>query len=83
MVYGTEPDYSTLERDAWHRGDTYLADVYARALEAETLEAAQSEAQYKLDRIEAIITEANWRTGKKAELREMGDRIYQELKGDA
>lgn len=73
MIYGTEPDYAALERAAWQRGDAFQAEVYQRALEA----------QYKLEQIDALITAANWRTGKKAELRELGDAIYNVLRDTA
>ena len=36
-------------------------------------------AEYVLENIEAMICEANWKTGKKAELRELIEKITQEV----
>ena len=79
MIYGTELDYAQLERDAWQRGDHSQADAYARALEASELETEKDEAVYKVERIQELITQANWRTGKKAELRELVEQIRDEV----
>ncbi len=74
-----ETDYATAEREAWQRGDMAQAAAFAMALDAEE---AQAETEQLRDIVEGIrerITEANWRTGKKAELRELVEAIIAEL----
>ncbi len=74
-----EVDFETAERNAWQRGDVAQAAAFAAAADAQM---AQSEAEQLRDIVDGIhkrITEANWRTGKKAELRELVEAIIAEL----
>ena len=79
MIYGTEPDYVTLERNAWQRGDYEAADLLALALDAGETQAEADRLQSIVAGIHERITEANWRTGKKAELRDLVESIVNEL----
>lgn len=75
----TDTDYATLERNAYQRGDMALATACAAAMDAES---AADEAGRLRDVVEGIrerITEANWRTGKKAELRKLIEAVINEL----
>lgn len=70
MIYGTL-DLKTEERNAWQRGDYRMAEVLALAIDAQ----ADAGARNALDAIHDEITTANWRTGTKAELRALIERI--------
>ena len=82
MKYTDSPAYCELEREAYTRGDTLTAELAAAAMDGEAAQAKADELDYKLERIEALITGANWRTGKKAELRDLIEAIAQEVKPD-
>lgn len=78
MTYD-QSDLATLERTAFQRGDTVLAEVAGYALD---LSAADDRAEALSDVVEGIqarIAEANYRTGKKSELRALIDAIISEL----
>ena len=79
MIYDTERDYATLERNAWQRGDYEQAAAFAALLEQEETLTENEHLQGIVDGIQERITEANWRTGKKAELRELIESIVNEL----
>ena len=78
MLY-TDRDLATEERNAWQRGDYAAAELLALAIDLEPDALRADELQSKLDNIRERITEANWRTGKKAELRELVEQIIAEL----
>lgn len=63
------------EREAFMQGDHAKAELLAIAMEQEAMEETLWSAQASLDGIQAAITEANWRTGKKTELRELIEEI--------
>ena len=79
MIYGTEPDYVTLERNAWQRGDYEQAQAFALLMEQEETLTENDRLQGIVAGIHERITEANWRTGKKAELRDLVESIVNEL----
>ena len=79
MIYGTEKDYATLERNAWQRGDYQQAEVFAELLDVEQTQSEVDRLQDIVEGIRERITEANWRTGKKAKLRELVESIINEL----
>ena len=74
MIYGTE-NYAERERAAWQAGDHERAELLGLAGE---LDAALDKANL-LDAIHDRIIEANWRTGKKAELRELIEQILADI----
>ena len=78
MIYG-ERDLATEERNAWQAGDYQRAQALALAIDAAEDAPRVEELQDVLDAIRERITEANWRTGKKAELRELVEAIINEL----
>ena len=80
MIFGPQ-DLATEERNAWQRGDYVLAEAYALAMDAEDAEDLASERLAVIEKVDALIVETNWRTGKKAELRELVAAIYKVLKG--
>ena len=79
MIYGTKLDYATEERNAWQRGDNQQAEVFAALMEQQETLTENDRLQGVVDGIQERITEANWRTGKKAELRELVESIINEL----
>ena len=79
MIYTEDLPLSDIEREAWQRGDYMLAEVAATALAATDATAEADRLQGIVDGIQERMTEANWRTGKKAELRELLEAIYNEL----
>lgn len=78
MLY-TDRDLVTEERNAWQRGDYAAAELLALAMDTERDALHAEELQSKLDNIRERITRASWRTGKKAELRELVEQIIAEL----
>ena len=78
MVY-TDRNIAEQERDAWQAGNYELAEALAMAMEADEAETELYNLQSVVDGIRERITEANWRTGKKAELRELVKSIINEL----
>ena len=80
MTYGTR-DLLTEERNAWQRGDYELADALALAFDAEKSESRAQDLHCVLDDIHTAITESNWRTGTKGDLRKLVRRISDTLKG--
>jgi len=78
MIYG-ELDLATEERNAWQAGDYQRAQALALAIDAAEDAPRVEELQDVLDAIRERITEANWRTGKKAELRDLVEAIVNEL----
>lgn len=77
--YDVGMDFATAEREAWQRGDMAQAAAFALALDAEEAQAETEQLRDIVDGIRERITEANWRTGKKAELRELVEAIIAEL----
>jgi hypothetical protein len=82
MTYG-ELDLLTEERNAWQRGDYPRAEALALAIAAEEDITRADNLQGITDAIRERITAANWRTGKKAELRELIEGILNDLDGGA
>ena len=78
MLY-TDRDLVTEERNAWQRGDYAAAELLALVVDTEQDALRADELQSKMDNIREWITRASWRTGKKAELRELVERIIAEL----
>ena len=78
MIYGELP-LAEMERAAWQRGDHATAELILLAIEHEESVNEAERLQSLIDGIQARITEANWRTGKKAELRELVESIVNEL----
>lgn len=78
MVY-TDKALNEQERAAWLSGNYELAEALALAMEADQAETELYNLRSVVDGIRARITEANWRTGKKAELRELVEAIVNEL----
>jgi len=78
MIY-EDTNLAEQERDAWQRGDYEAADLLALALDAGETQADADRLQSIVDGIQERITEANWRTGKKAELRDLVESIVNEL----
>ena len=78
MVYG-DTDLATEERNAWQAGDYQRAEALALAMDAGEADELASQLQGVVDGIRERITEANWRTGKKTELRELIEAIVNEL----
>ena len=78
MVH-TDSNLSEQERDAWQAGNYALAEALALAMEADEAETSRYNLESALEGIRGLITEANWRTGKKAELRELVESIVGEL----
>ena len=74
-----ETDFSTIERHAWAAGDQQTAQLAAAALGYEEAQQRADELENIVGGIRERITEANWRTGKKAELRELIEAIIGEL----
>ena len=74
-----ELDLDLIERRAYVAGNLELAKISALASEAEDLQTEVGDLRDALDYIRTRITEANWRTGKKAELRELIETILSEL----
>lgn len=70
MIYQAE-NYAERERAAWQAGDYERAELLGLASE---LDAALDKVNV-LDAIYDRIVEANWRTGKKAELRDLIEQI--------
>jgi hypothetical protein len=71
-----------LERQAWISGDTEKAGMLARISDGMELEDQRDNLQEKIDNILTLITEANWRTGKKAELVELIQAIQETAEAD-
>lgn len=78
MTYD-QSDLATLERTAFQRGDTVLAEVAGQALDLEGATDRADALQDVVEGIRARISEANYRTGKKQELRDLIDAILGEL----
>jgi hypothetical protein len=78
MVYG-ELELTTEERRAWQAGDYLRAEALALAIDAGEDHERASELQCIVDDIRDEITAANWRTGKKAELRKLVESIINKL----
>lgn len=74
-----EIDLSTIEREAYVTGDARLAAIAALALDAEAEQDRADGLDSVIYGIRERITESNWRTGKKAELRELIENIIAEL----
>ena len=74
-----ETDLSTAEREAYMEGDYERAELLGALMDQED-EASRADAlQNVVEGIRERITEANWRTGKKSELRELVEAIVNEL----
>lgn len=69
-----------LERAAYMSGDAERADLLGRVMDAEDFEPDRDRLADVVEGIRERITEANWRTGKKAELQELIAAIVEELK---
>jgi hypothetical protein len=80
MIYGTQ-NLEEQERNAWQAGNYPLAEALQLAIDAGNAEERASELQCVVDDIRDEITEANWRTGKKAELRDLVEKIVAKLAG--
>ena len=78
MVY-TDRNLAEQERAAWQAGNYELAEALAGAMQADEAETERYNLESALQGIRERITEANWRTGKKAELRELVEAIIGEL----
>ncbi len=78
MTYD-QSDLATLERHAFANGDTLIAELAGLALGHEEETERSEQLQSIIDGIEQCICEANWRTGKKAELRELIEAIRNEI----
>ena len=78
MVY-TDADLATQERNAWQAGNYDLSEALALAMRADEAETELYNLQSVVAGIRERITEANWRTGKKAKLRELVESIINEL----
>ena len=72
-------DLATEWRNAYAAADDKLAAAFALALDLTDAQAEADRLKGVVDGIRALITEANWRTGKKAELRELVEAIVNEL----
>ena len=70
MIYGTQ-DLLTEERNACQRGDHTLAEALGVAIDFDAADTRVRDLECVLDDLRAAITEANWRTDMKAELREL------------
>jgi len=71
------------ERIAWANGQTEKAALLAcMAILIVGAEEQRDAAQAKLDSILELITEANWRTGKKTELVALIQAIEETAEGD-
>jgi alkyl sulfatase BDS1-like metallo-beta-lactamase superfamily hydrolase len=81
MIYGTQ-NLEEQERNAWQRGDYPLAEALQLAIDADEDQERASELQCIVDDIRDEITAANWRTGKKTELRELVEKIVAKLAGE-
>ena len=68
-----------LERAAYISGDTERADLLGQLMDAEEYEPNANALQDVVDSIRARIAEADWKMGKKAELRELIKDILKEL----
>ena len=68
-----------LERAAYISGDTERADLLGQLMDAEGMEPKNIALQDVVDGIRGRIAEADWKTGKKAELRELIKDILKEL----
>jgi hypothetical protein len=71
-----------LERQAWIMGDTEKAGMLACISDGLEQEEQRDNLQAKIDNILELITEANWRTGKKAELIELIKAIKETAESD-
>jgi hypothetical protein len=80
MIYGTQ-NLEERERDAWRAGNYPLAEALQLAIDAGEDTERASELQCVVDDIRDEITAANWRTGKKAELRDLVEKIVAKLAG--
>ena len=78
MIY-TSQYLSEQERAAFQRGDRERAELLGKLIDAETDAERIGELENVIDGIRERITEANWRTGKKAELRDLVEAIVAEL----
>ena len=74
-----ETDLSAAEREAYQRGDVERAELLGALMDQEDESERADALQNVVDGIRERITEANWRTGKKAELRELIEAIVKEL----
>ena len=74
-----ETDLSAAEREAYQRGDIERAELLGALMDSQEEESRADSLQSIVDGIRDRITEANWRTGKKAELRELVEAIVNEL----
>lgn len=68
-----------LERAAYIAGDLERADLFGRLMNAEEFEPEVENLSDVVEGIRGRITEANWKTGKKTELRELVEDILSEL----
>ena len=67
------------ERAAYMAGDLERADLLGQLMDAEDFELDRDNLSSVVEGIRGRITEANWRTGKKAELQELIGDIISEL----
>ena len=74
-----ELDFNLIERRAYCEGDYERAELAALASESEDAQSKLADLEYKFETIRDLIVEANWKTGKKAELRELVESIADEL----
>jgi hypothetical protein len=81
MIYETQ-NLEEQERDAWQRGDYPLAEALQLAIDRGEDQERASELQCIVDDIREEITAANWHTGKKAELRELVEKVVARLAGE-
>ena len=80
MIYGTQ-NLEEQERNAWQAGNYPLAEALQLAIDAGEDQELASELQCIVDDIRDEITAASWRTGKKAELRDLVEKIVAKLAG--
>ena len=67
------------ERAAYMDGDLERADLFGQLMDAEDFEPENEKLSDVVEGIRGRITEANWKTGKKAELRDLIEDILKEL----
>ena len=74
-----DTDLSAAERKAYQHGDIERAELLGALMDSQEEESRADSLQSIVDGIRERITESNWRTGKKAELRELVEAIVNEL----
>ena len=79
MIYGTQ-NYSERERAAWQVGDHERAELLGLAGELDAKIEEAEALRSIVEGIDARLTEAPWRTGKKVELVALIEGIREELR---